>query len=89
MALKNDVVNRIVAGLVVVLMGVIATICLRGNAAVAEALTKHKDDDTPHAGIEVANAQLAMIEGQLEAVTTSIGVIQGDIKTILKESNSP
>lgn len=89
MTSKNELMTRIVAGLVVGLMVVLTTICFRSTAAVAAALDGHKDDDTPHAGIAVANARLEMIETQLKTMTSSIGVIQGDIKTILKERNSP
>ena len=75
MAIKNDVVNRVVAGLVISLMSVIAVVCLRGNAAVAEALNNHKDDDTPHAGIAENTIRFEMIEKQLATLQKGVDAI--------------
>ncbi len=69
MATKNDVVNRVVAGLVVALMVVIAGYSRSGSTAVAKALNDHEKSVTPHAGIAVNTARFEMIENQLTEIT--------------------
>ena len=80
MAAKTDLINRVVAGLVVGLMVVIVTVCLKGNAAVAKALNNHKDDDTPHAGIAENTIRFEMIEKQL-------ATLQNGVDTILRRES--
>jgi len=68
---KNGLIARVVGGLVIALAIAIAGY----STGVAQALSNHKDDDTPHAGIAVNNARFEMIEKRLANLQKGVDAI--------------